>query len=386
MNSRPSTAFPPADPLRRLPLHDLHVAHGARMEPFAGYTMPIHYALGILGEHRHTRAAAGLFDVSHMGQIILRARSGENRDAALALETLVPVDVVSLRQGRQRYAFFTTPSGGISDDLMIANLNTCLYLVVNAARIASDVAYLRERLSAHCTVEVLTDRALLAIQGPSACAALCALVPMVAAMRFMDADVFSIGGAPCFITRSGYTGEDGFEISVPAAMAATIVERLLDHASVKLIGLGARDSLRLESGLCLYGHDLTADTTPVEAALEWAIQPARRAGGARVGGFPGSEVILSQLSHGTERKRVGLRPDARPVREGAALFADATSNAALGQITSGTYAPSAQCPVAMGYVPASVAHIGTRLFADVRGQRIPVTLSDMPFVPHRYRR
>jgi aminomethyltransferase len=209
---------------------------------------------------------------------------------------------------------------------------------------------------------------------------------MVAAMRFMDADVFSIDGASCFITRSGYTGEDGFEISVPAAMAATIVERLLDHASVKLIGLGARDSLRLESGLCLYGHDLTADTTPVEAALEWAIQPARRVGGARVGGFPGSEVILSQLSHGAERKRVGLRPDARPVREGAALFADATSSAPLGQITSGTYAPSAQCPVAMGYVPASVAHIGTRLFADIRGQRIPVTLSGMPFVPHRYHR
>ena len=386
VSSRPSTAFPPPDPLRQLPLHDLHVAQGARMEPFAGWAMPIHYGLGVLGEHRHTRAAAGLFDVSHMGQIMLRARSGETRDAALALETLVPVDVVSLRPGRQRYAFFTTPSGGISDDLMIANLDTCLYLVVNAARMVSDVAYLRERLSAHCTVEVLSDRALLAIQGPSACAALSALVPMVAAMRFMDADVFSIDGASCFITRSGYTGEDGFEISVPAAMAATFVVQLLDHPSVKLIGLGARDSLRLESGLCLYGHDLTADTTPVEAALEWAIQPARRVGGARVGGFPGSEVILSQLSHGASRKRVGLRPETRPVREGASLFADATSNAALGQVTSGTYAPSAQCPVAMGYVPASVAHIGTRLFADVRGQRIPVTLSDLPFVPHRYRR
>ena len=386
VSSRPSTAFPPPDPLRQLPLHDLHVAQGARMEPFAGWAMPIHYGLGVLGEHRHTRAAAGLFDVSHMGQIMLRARSGETRDAALALETLVPVDVVSLRPGRQRYAFFTTPSGGISDDLMIANLDTCLYLVVNAARMVSDVAYLRERLSAHCTVEVLSDRALLAIQGPSACAALSALVPMVAAMRFMDADVFSIDGASCFITRSGYTGEDGFEISVPAAMAATFVVQLLDHPSVKLIGLGARDSLRLESGLCLYGHDLTADTTPVEAALEWAIQPARRVGGARVGGFPGSEVILSQLSHGASRKRVGLRPETRPVREGASLFADATSNAALGQVTSGTYAPSAQCPVAMGYVPASVAHIGTRLFADVRGQRIPVTLSGMPFVPHRYHR
>jgi aminomethyltransferase len=202
----------------------------------------------------------------------------------------------------------------------------------------------------------------------------------------MDADVFSIEGASCFIARSGYTGEDGFEISVPAALAATIAEQLLVHPSVKLVGLGARDSLRLESGLCLYGHDLTADTTPVEAALEWAIQPARRVGGARAGGFPGSEIILSQLAHGAARKRVGLRPDARPVREGAALFADSTSTAALGRVTSGTYAPSAQCPVAMGYVPASVAQVGTRLYADVRGQRIPVTLSDMPFVPHRYRR
>jgi aminomethyltransferase len=369
-----------------LPLHSLHVAQGARVEPFAGWLMPIHYALGVLGEHRHTRAAAGLFDVSHMGQIVLRARSGDNRDAALALEALVPVDVVSLRPGRQRYAFFTTPTGGISDDLMIANLDTCLYLVVNAARITSDLAHLCERLSEHCTVELLPDRALLAIQGPKACAALATLVPMVSAMRFMDADVFSIDGAPCFITRSGYTGEDGFEISVPAAMAAGIVEQLLAEPAVKLIGLGARDSLRLESGLCLYGHDLTADTSPVEAALEWAIQPARRIGGARVGGFPGEEVILSQLSHGASRRRVGLRPETRPVREGAELFADATSNAVLGQVTSGTFGPSAQCPVAMGYVPASVARVGTRLFADVRGQRIPVTLSDMPFVPHRYRR
>ncbi|MGA2188956.1 MAG: glycine cleavage system aminomethyltransferase GcvT [Steroidobacteraceae bacterium] len=386
MISSTSPAALTPDPLRRLPLHELHVAQGARMEPFAGWTMPIHYGLGVLGEHRHTRAAAGLFDVSHMGQILLRARSGQIRDAALALEALVPADVVSLRPGRQRYAFFTTPSGGIRDDLMIANLDTCLYLVVNAACMASDVAYLRERLSAQCTVEVLSDRALLAIQGPKACAALAALVPMVAAMRFMDADVFSIEGASCFIARSGYTGEDGFEISVPAALAATIAEQLLVHPSVKLVGLGARDSLRLESGLCLYGHDLTTDTTPVEAALEWAIQPARRVGGARAGGFPGSEIILSQLAHGAARKRVGLRPDARPVREGAALFADSTSTAALGRVTSGTYAPSAQCPVAMGYVPASVAQVGTRLYADVRGQRIPVTLSDMPFVPHRYRR
>jgi aminomethyltransferase len=356
------------------------------MEAFAGWSMPIQYELGILAEHRHTRTAAGLFDVSHMGQILVRARSGEVRDAALALESLVPADLLSLRPGRQRYGFFTTRSGGISDDLMIANLGTYFYLVVNAAGAADDAAHLREHLSDRCSVEVLSDRALLAIQGPRACAALAAVVPMVAAMRFMDADVFSIGDVPCFISRSGYTGEDGFEISVPASMAATVVEQLLDYPSVKLIGLGARDSLRLESGLCLYGHDLTQETTPVEAALGWAIGPARRTGGARAAGFPGSEVILSQLSLGASRRRVGLKPEARPVREGAALFADATSTTVLGQVTSGTFAPTVQCPVAMGYVPSSVARIGTRLYADVRGQRVPVTLSNMPFVPHRYHR
>jgi aminomethyltransferase len=367
-------------------LHDVHAAHGAHLSPFAGWAMPIHYELGILGEHRHTRAAAGLFDVSHMGQVTLRARSGDLRDAALALESLVPVDVLSLRAGRQRYAFFTTASGGISDDLMIANLDDCLFLVVNAARMAGDVAHLREHLSASCMIEVLHDRALLAIQGPAACAALSGLVPTVAAMRFMDAHVVLIDGESCFITRSGYTGEDGFEMSVPAGLAPSLVAKLLDHPAVKLVGLGARDSLRLESGLCLYGHDLSVDTTPVEAALDWAIQPARRTGGTRMGGFPGSEVILSQLAHGAPRRRVGLRPETRPVREGALLFADATSMTALGQVTSGTYAPSAQSPVAMGYVPASLAQIGTRLFAEVRGQRVPVSVSAMPFVPHRYHR
>ncbi|MDP9012894.1 MAG: glycine cleavage system aminomethyltransferase GcvT [Pseudomonadota bacterium] len=356
------------------------------MAPFAGFVMPIHYALGILGEHKHTRAAAGLFDVSHMGQILLRARSGVAADAARALESLVPVDVLSLPVGRQRYGFFTTESGGIRDDLMIANLGSFLYLVVNAACSGSDLAYLRERLSALCTVEALPDRALLAIQGPSACAALSSLVASTTAMRFMDAGIFSIDGAECFIARSGYTGEDGFEISVPAALARTVAERLLSHPDVQLIGLGARDSLRLEAGLCLYGHDITAQTTPVEAELGWAIQPVRRVGGMRAGGFPGADVILSQLTQGAARRRVGLRPELRPVREGATLFAEAASDTAIGQVTSGTYAPSAHGPVAMGYVPRSAAHLGTRLFADVRGQRTPVTVSEMPFVAHRYHR
>jgi aminomethyltransferase len=381
----PSVETPGTETLRPLRLHDLHLAHGARMAPFAGFVMPIHYALGILGEHKHTRAAAGLFDVSHMGQILLRPRSGDIADAARALETLVPVDVLSLPAGRQRYALFTTESGGIRDDLMIANFGSFLCLIVNAACTMGDLAHLQEHLSATCTIELLSDRALLAIQGPDACAALSGLVP-VAAMRFMDAGIFSIDGAECFITRSGYTGEDGFEISVPAAMARTVAERLLTHSSVQLIGLGARDSLRLEAGLCLYGHDLSADTTPVEAALAWAIQPVRRTGSARAGGFPGADVILAQLTHGASRRRVGLRPELRPVREGATLFADSASHVGIGQVTSGTYAPSAHGPVAMGYVPRSMAQTGTRLFANVRGQRTPVTVCDMPFVPHRYQR
>jgi aminomethyltransferase len=367
-------------------LHAWHVAHGARIESFAGWAMPIHYPLGILGEHKHTRAAAGLFDVSHMGQILLRSRTGDHVAAARELEKLVPVDVMGLKPGRQRYAVLTNESGGVRDDLMIANLSDCWYLVVNAAAAAADLKHLQENLYATCSVELASGRALLAVQGPDACTALSALVPAVAAMRFMDAGVFSVDGATCFISRSGYTGEDGFEMSVPLAVVEDIAERLLRHPSVQLVGLGARDSLRLEAGLCLCGHDLGEDMTPVEAALEWAIQPVRRTGGPRPGGFPGADVILTQLERGVARKRVGLRPEGRPVREGAALFADPTSDAAIGRVTSGTYGPTAQGPVAMGYVPISLTPIGTRLFADVRGQRIPLVVSDMPFVPHRYHR
>lgn len=369
-----------------LPLHEFHLEHGARMQPFAGVAMPIHYALGILGEHHHTRAAAGLFDVSHMGQVTLRARSGDIADAARALESLVPVDVLSLPMGRQRYGFFTAESGGIRDDLMIANFGSFLYLVVNAACAAADVAHLRMHLSAQCEVELLADRSLLAIQGPAAGDALSGLVPTLSAMRFMDARIHSIYGVDCYITRSGYTGEDGFEISVPTPAVKAVAESLLAHPSVKLIGLGARDSLRLEAGLCLYGHDLSTDTTPIEAALNWAIQPVRRAGAARAGGFPGADIILPQLSQGAARRRVGLRPELRPVREGAALFADESACEAVGRVTSGTYAPTARGPVAMGYVPQSLAKPGTRLFADVRGQRTPIVVSDLPFIAHRYHR
>jgi len=367
-------------------MHAWHVAHGARIESFAGWAMPIHYPLGILGEHKHTRAAAGLFDVSHMGQILLRSRTGDHVAAARELEKLVPVDVMGLKPGRQRYAMLTNESGGVRDDLMIANLGDFWFLVVNAAAAAADLTHLQAHLDRTCTVELASARALLAVQGPDACAALSVLAPAVGAMRFMDAGVFTIDGATCFISRSGYTGEDGFELSVPVAAAENIAERLLRHPSVQLIGLGARDSLRLEAGLCLCGHDLGEDMTPVEAALEWAIPPVRRTGGPRPGGFPGAAVILTQLERGTARKRVGLRPEGRPVREGAALFADPTSDTAIGRVTSGTYGPSAEGPVAMGYVPISLTPIGTRLFADVRGQRIPLAVSDMPFVPHRYHR
>lgn len=369
-----------------LVLHDFHLAHGARMQPFAGLSMPIHYLSGILGEHLHTRSAAGLFDVSHMGQIVLRARSGDNADAARALESLVPVDVVSLPVGRQRYGFLTTESGGIRDDLMLANMGSHFHLVVNAACAAGDLRHLLANLSESCEIEFVADRALLALQGPAAVEVLSALVPSAAAMRFMDAAVVSIHGADCCITRSGYSGEDGFEVSLPNSVVQAVAESLLAHPAVRLIGLGARDSLRLEAGLCLYGHDLTTDITPVEAALSWAIQPVRRTGGMRAGGFPGTDVILPQLTQGPARRRVGLRPELRPVRGGAALFIDENATEIVGRVTSGTYGPSVPGPVAMGYVPQSFTQPGTRLFAEVRGQRTPVVVADMPFIPHRYHR
>jgi aminomethyltransferase len=305
---------------------------------------------------------------------------------ARALERLVPVDVEGLRPGRQRYALFTNAAGGIRDDLMIANLGDAWLLVVNAAATRADLEHLENNLSDTCTVELLRERALLAVQGPEACAVVAALAPALAAMRFMDALRCSIDGTLCYVSRSGYTGEDGFELSVPLTAADAIAGRLMRHPAVRLIGLGARDSLRLEAGLCLYGHDLSDDTTPVEAALEWAIGPVRRAGGRRAGGFPGAEPILSQLAHGAARRRVGLKPELRPVREGAALFTAAAAATAIGRVTSGTYGPSVQCPVAMGYVPVSQARPGTLLYAEVRGQKTPLTVSELPFAPHRYHR
>src|SRR6266404_1097277 len=300
------TAPPVQTAAERLPLHAFHVSQRARMAPFAGYEMPIQYSAGTLQEHLHTRAAAGLFDVSHMGQVVLRPRSGNILDACRALECLVPADLVSLAPGRQRYTFLTTESAGIRDDLMVANLGESLFLVVNAACKAADEAHLRARLSDVCEITSLSGRVLLALQGPQACAVLAELVPTAAQMRFMDVDVFTITGGTCVIARSDYTGEDGFEISVPAEAAGSVAERLVINPQVKLVGLGARDSLRLEAGLCLYGNDIDSETTPVEAALEWAIQRSRRTGGSRPGGFPGAEIILGQLERGVARQRVGL--------------------------------------------------------------------------------
>jgi aminomethyltransferase len=374
-------------PLKRTPLHALHVALGARMVPFADYDMPVQYPAGVLREHLHTRGKAGLFDVSHMGQLFLRANSGAPEDAALALERLVPQDILGIPAGRQRYAQFTNESGGVLDDLMVANFGDHLFLVVNAACKDADEAHLRAALSDVCEIESLPNRALLALQGPKAefvLAKFCADAP---SMRFMDAGPRQVAAFDCFVSRSGYTGEDGFEISVPAGQAEQLAKLLLEDSDVMPIGLGARDSLRLEAGLCLYGHDIDTTTTPVEAALEWSVQKSRRTGGARVGGFLGAERILAQFAGGASRRRVGLRPEGRaPVREGAPLFADDNSLEQIGTVTSGGFGPTLNAPVAMGYLPTPLASAGTRVFAEVRGQRLPLIVAPTPFVPNTYKR
>ena len=374
-------------PLRRTPLHALHVARGGKMVPFAGYEMPVQFATGVLREHLHTRGAAGLFDVSHMGQLALRPKSGKVEDAARALERLVPQDIVAIAPGRQRYAQFTNADGGILDDLMVANFGDHLFLVVNAACKAEDEAHLRAHLSDDCVIDSLADRALVALQGPKAESALAKFCAEAPAMKFMDAGPHKVAGLDCFVSRSGYTGEDGFEISVPAADAERLAKTLLENPDVLPIGLGARDSLRLEAGLCLYGHDIDTATTPVEAALEWSVQKSRRSGGARAGGFPGAEKILAHFDQGAGRRRVGLRAEGRaPVREGALLFADATSAAPIGTVTSGGFGPSLNAPVAMGYLPTALSANGTKIFAEVRGQRLPLQVAATPFVPNTYKR
>ncbi len=363
------------------PLHALHIEAGAKMVPFAGYDMPVQYPLGVKKEHLHTREAAGLFDVSHMGQLRLHGKG-----AAEVLESLVPVDIIDLPEGKQRYAFFTNEEGGILDDLMVANLGDHLFVVVNAACKSQDIAHLEAHLPSGVELEVINDRALLALQGPKAAEVLARLQPAVSDMVFMDIQQIAIDGVECIVSRSGYTGEDGYEISVPADQASAFANKLTSFDEVEWIGLGARDSLRLECGLCLYGHDLDTTTTPVEASLLWGIQPVRRIGGAREGGFPGADIILKQIqTKDVSRKRVGLVGQTKaPVREGTELFDG--NGEKIGIVTSGTAGPTAGKPVSMAYIQTDFAAIGTEVFAEVRGKMLQMTVEKMPFVPQRYYR
>ena len=368
------------EPLLSTPLHDLHVALGARMVRFAGYSMPVQYPSGLMAEHLHTRSAAGLFDVSHMGQLKL-----VGPDAAAAFESLVPMDVLGLGLNKQRYGLLLNEAGGIIDDLMFVNRGADIFIIVNGACKAADIAHIQEKIGKRCAVIAMPDSALLALQGPQAVLALERLLPGVAQLVFMTGQSFRRDGAELFVTRSGYTGEDGFEISVPAAQAPALAQALLAQPEVKPIGLGARNSLRLEAGLCLYGNDLDPSTTPVEASLNWAIQKVRRSGGARAAGFPGASTVLAQLDEpaGLQRKRVGLVALERvPVREHTELQTPGGERA--GEVTSGLLGPTINQPIAMAYVAPAHAAPGTHLNAIVRGKPVPMQVSPMPFVANRY--
>ena len=367
---------PSPETLQRTPLHALHLELGAKMVPFAGYDMPVQYAAGIIAEHNHTRSKAGLFDVSHMGQLRV-----SGRDPAAAFERLVPGDIKGLAPSRMRYTQLTNDTGGILDDLMATRWGADVFLVVNAACKEDDLAHLRAGLDGRAVVEPLADRALLALQGPAAIEVLARLAPDCRSQKFMSLAEYRLDGAPCLVTRSGYTGEDGFEISISAAAAERLARRLLAEPEVKPIGLGARDSLRLEAGLCLYGHDIDPTTTPVEAGLAWSIGARRRV----EGGFPGFEVIRAQLERGTKRKRVGILPEGRtPAREGTAI-AD-PSGRSIGVVTSGGFGPTLAGPVAMGYVETAFAKEGMPLALVVRGIPRPAKVAALPFVPQRYYR
>ncbi|MCL1960437.1 MAG: glycine cleavage system aminomethyltransferase GcvT [Desulfovibrionaceae bacterium] len=372
----------PSDDLLKTPLYALHLELGARMVPFAGYAMPVQYPGGLMAEHRHTRAAAGLFDVSHMGQLRLAGAQ-----VAAAFESLMPMDVSGLGLDRQRYGLLLNDAGGIIDDLMFVNRGDHLLVIVNGACKAGDIAHMQARIGNRCQVTPMPERALLALQGPKAADALQRLTPGVGKLVFMTGGAFDWQGADLYITRSGYTGEDGFEISVHASRAEALARALLAQPEVAPIGLGARNSLRLEAGLCLYGNDIDATTTPVEAALTWAIQKARRSGGARAGGFPGAARVLAQLDgvQPVTRQRVGLIAKERvPVREPAPL--QNMDGQHIGQVTSGLLSPTLDQPIALAYVNADAAAIGAELLAIVRGKPVPMTVSATPFVPARYYR
>lgn len=362
--------------LRHTPLYDLHRELGARLVPFAGWEMPVQYPAGILAEHQHCRAAAALFDVSHMGQVRL-----DGPDAATALERLVPADIASLKPGRARYTQLTNDKGGILDDLIVSNAGDHLFLVVNAGCRAADIDHLKTALEPAVKVTELADRALLALQGPQAASVLARLAPRAAELTFMSTAETDVGDIPARVSRLGYTGEDGYEISVAADAAARLARMLLDQPEVMPAGLGARDSLRLEAGLPLYGHEIDTSTTPVEAGLAWSIQKRRR----QEGGFAGAEVILRQLEQGATRRLVGLRPEGRaPAREGAEI--QSADGRGVGKITSGGFGPSLGGPVALGYVATELAQPGAELVLLVRGKPLPARVTPLPFVPHRYHR
>jgi aminomethyltransferase len=368
--------------LLNTPLNALHIELGARMVPFAGYSMPVQYPMGLMAEHHHTRAEAGLFDVSHMGQLRL-----VGPDAAAAFESLMPVDVIDLPVGKQRYGLLLTDAGTIIDDLMFVNRGTDIFVIVNGACKVNDIAHIQARIGSRCQVIPMPERALLALQGPKAVTALTRLLPGVEKLVFMTGSAFECQGAELFVTRSGYTGEDGFEISIGNEHVDSFARALLAQAEVKPIGLGARNSLRLEAGLCLYGNDIDTTTTPIEAGLNWAIQKVRRTSGARAGGFPGAHIVLGQLdgTYPLQRKRVGLIAQERiPVREHVEL--QNTQGTKIGEVSSGLLGPTANVPVGMGYVDAASASLGTVVNAMVRGKAVPMIVSAMPFVPNRYYR
>ena len=378
MSSHPA----PSESLLKTPLHALHLELGARMVPFAGYSMPVQYPAGLMAEHLHTRAAAGLFDVSHMGQLRLQGPG-----AAAAFETIVPVDVLDLPVGKQRYGLLLNDDGGILDDLMFFNRGDDLFVIVNGACKVADLAHIQQKIGVLCDVIAMPEMALLALQGPQAVTALSRLAPGVEKLVFMTGGHFEVAGCDCFLTRSGYTGEDGFEVSVHASQAETLARALLAQPEVRPVGLGARNSLRLEAGLCLYGSDIDTSTTPVEGNLNWAIQKVRRAGGARAGGFPGADKILAQLVNASllTRKRVGLTALERiPVRDHTALRS--LDGSLIGEVTSGLLGPSINQPVAMGYVSPEFATLGIRINAMVRGKPVLMEVVSMPFVPPRYYR
>jgi aminomethyltransferase len=361
---------------RRTPLYDLHRELGAKLVPFAGWEMPVQYPAGILAEHQHCRSAAALFDVSHMGQVRL-----DGEGAAAALERLVPGDIAGLGPGRARYTQFTDAAGGILDDLIVSHAGDHLFLVVNAGRRDADLAHLRAGLEPAVRVTELADRALLALQGPQAAAVLARLAPQAAELRFMATAEMDVAGLPCRVSRLGYTGEDGYEISVAADDAASLARALLARDEVRPAGLGARDSLRLEAGLPLYGHEIDSSTSPIEAGLAWSIGKRRR----EQGGFPGAAVLLRQLAEGTARRLVGLRPDGKaPARDGTEIRG--RDGAGLGQVTSGGFGPTVGAPVALGYVATAAATSGTELDLLVRGRAMPARVTALPFVPHRYHR